>query len=54
MAAIDAIKVLESNPANKHEMLCLLHRLEKKVNCSDKNKLRGPTSAGLTISDILA
>jgi hypothetical protein len=53
MAAIDAIKVLESNPANKQEMLCLLHRLEKRVVYGEDQKGRNQSSQVLTIADIL-
>lgn len=53
LAALDAIRVLESKPAYKNEMMCLLQRLEKKTTFHEEIKPRSQPVRVMSISDIL-
>jgi hypothetical protein len=53
LAAIDAIRVLETKALYKHEMMCLLQRLVKKVSFQDEQKVRHHPANISSVADIL-
>jgi hypothetical protein len=53
LAALDAIRILEGEPHYRNDMLCLLQRLEKKVNYQEDVKPKYQPSKISSIKEIL-